>query len=61
MLRLGDQDFLRRKEVALETEERAEAWCDKRLAEVQAWLAQSFYSCRRVEIGSTRVARTAGM
>jgi len=43
----GDyQNFLRRKEAALETEERAEALFDKRLAEEEAWVRQGIKARR---------------
>jgi len=51
----GDyQSFLRRKEAALETEERAEALFDKRLAEEEAWVRQGIKARRTRNEGRVR-------
>ena len=51
----GDyQNFLRRKEAALEAEERAEALFDKRLAEEEAWVRQGIKARRTRNEGRVR-------
>ena len=51
----GDyQNFLRRKEAALEAEERAEALFDKRLAEEEAWVRQGIKARRSRNEGRVR-------
>ena len=51
----GDyQNFLRRKQAALETEERAEALFDKRLAEEEVWIRQGIKARRTRNEGRVR-------
>ncbi len=55
----GDyQNFLRRKEAALETEERAETLFDKRLAEEEAWIRQGIKARRTRNEGRVRALET---